>query len=167
MYAWPEAAAGGQPPSARAFRATRGALSGRYGLILVDTGNDANAPTWRAAVDATDQFVITIGAGDDCVDSAVRLLDRLADDGRSELVRRAVVVVTVPPQPADPDLGADSRPGASHSGAVERFQPRCRVVLRVPYDPHLDSAAPIRYDALSSQSRRAWLDVAAATTDGL
>jgi MinD-like ATPase involved in chromosome partitioning or flagellar assembly len=156
VFACEEAATGGQALAARTFRDTREALARRYGLILVDTGNDIHAPNWQAAVDATDQFVITVRTGDDSVDSAVRLLDRLDGAGRSELVRRAVVVVTMPPPPAN------SRPGA-----VERFEPRCRAVLPVPYDRHVDSDAPVRYDALSPESRRAWLGVAAAAADGL
>jgi hypothetical protein len=52
--------------------------------------------------------------------------------------------------------------------AIERhFDQRCRQVLRVPYDRHLDSGAPVRYSALSPESRRAWLRVAAAVADGL
>jgi hypothetical protein len=40
-------------------------------------------------------------------------------------------------------------------------------VLRVPYDRHLDSGAPVDYPALSAESRRAWLRAAAAVADGL
>jgi hypothetical protein len=40
-------------------------------------------------------------------------------------------------------------------------------VVRVPYDQHLDSGAPVVYGALSPESRRAWLRVAAAVADGL
>ncbi len=58
-------------------------------------------------------------------------------------------------------------PANSRPGAVERFEPRCRAVLRVPYDRHVDSDAPVRYDALSPESRGAWLGVAAAAADGL
>jgi hypothetical protein len=51
---------------------------------------------------------------------------------------------------------------------IERhFEQRCRTVLRVPYDRHLDSGAPVDYAALSAESRRAWLRVAAAVADGL
>ncbi len=80
VFTFEEAAIRCQPLAARTFRDTREALARRYGLILVDTGNDIHAPNWQAAVDATDQFVITVRPGDDSVDGAVRLLDRLDGD---------------------------------------------------------------------------------------
>ena len=52
--------------------------------------------------------------------------------------------------------------------AIERhFDQRCRIALRVPYDRHLDSGAPVRFAAVAPESRRAWLRVAAAVADGL
>ncbi len=161
VFAWDDAATAGRPLAARTFRDTREAVAGRYGLIVVDTGCDAHALSWRAAIDATDQLVIPVRAGDASGDSVERLLDHLDQAGRRELVRRAVVVVTMPPQLAG------SQPVDSQPGWIERFEPRCRVVLRVPYDRHLDSTAPVRYDALSPDSRRAWLRVTAGVVDGL
>ena len=126
-------------------------------LILVDTGNNVRAENWQAAVDATDQLVITMSARNDSAETAARLLDPLEQTGRRELVRRAVTVVTMPPHGRE----MDSR------GIVRHFGQRCRAVLRVPYDRHLDSGAPVHYGSLSPDSRRAWLRAAAAIADGL
>jgi MinD-like ATPase involved in chromosome partitioning or flagellar assembly len=115
------------------------------------------AENWQAAVDATDQLVITMSARNDSAETAARLLDHLEQTGRRELVRRAVTVVTMPLHRKD-----------VNPRSIERhFDQRCRMVLRVPYDRHLDSGAPVRYSALSPESRRAWLKVAAAVADGL
>jgi len=157
----------GEPATGRAFRDMREIVGQRYGLILVDTGNDVQAPIWRAAVDATDQLLITVHAHDTAAGHAAghaagdaagaeRLLDRLERAGRRELGRRAVVVITAPPSPLDPDP----------EGVERQLSDRCRLVLRVPHDPHLDDA-PVTTDAVSTQSRRAWLRVAAAVADGL
>ena len=152
-----EAATAGEMLTARAFRDIRDVVGRFYKLILVDTGNNVRAENWQAAVDATDQLVITMSARNDSAETAARLLDHLEQTGRRELVRRAVTVVTLPPHRKD-----------VNPRAIERhFDQRCRVVLRVPYDRHLDSGAPVRYPALSPESRRAWLRVAAAVADGL
>jgi MinD-like ATPase involved in chromosome partitioning or flagellar assembly len=128
-----------------------------YRLLLVDTGNNVRAENWQAAVDATDQLVIPMSARNDSAETAARLLDHLEQTGRRELVRRAVVVLSMPPHRQNLDPG----------GIEGHFEQRCRVVLRVPYDRHLDSGAPVDYPALSPESGRAWLRVAAAVADGL
>jgi MinD-like ATPase involved in chromosome partitioning or flagellar assembly len=152
-----EAATAGEMLTAAAFREIRDVVGRFYKLILVDTGNNVRAENWQAAVDATDQLVITMSARNDSAETAARLLDHLEQTGRRELVRRAVAVVTMPLHRKD-----------VNPRAIERhFDQRCRLVLRVPYDRHLDSGAPVRYSALSPESRRAWLRVAAAVADGL
>ena len=152
-----EAATAGEMLTARAFREIRDVVGRFYKLILVDTGNNVRAENWQAAVDATDQLVITMSARNDSAETAARLLDHLEQTGRRELVRRAVTVVTMPPH----------RKEVNPEPIEKHFDARCRVVLRVPYDRHLDSGAPVRYGAVSPESRRAWLGVAAAVATGL
>jgi MinD-like ATPase involved in chromosome partitioning or flagellar assembly len=152
-----EAATAGEMLTARAFREIREVVGRFYKLILVDTGNNVRAENWQAAVDATDQLIITMSARNDSAETAARLLDHLEQTGRRELVRRAVTVITMPPHRQD-----------INPRAIERhFDQRCRLALRVPYDRHLDSGAPVRYNALTPESRRAWLRVAAAVAEGL
>ena len=152
-----EAATAGEMLTASAFRDIREVVGRFYKIILVDTGNNVRAENWQAAVDATDQLVLTMSARNDSAETAARLLDHLEQTGRRELVRRAVTVVTMPPH------GKDVNPQA-----IERhFDQRCRIALRVPYDRHLDSGAPVRFSAIAPESRRAWLRVAAAVADGL
>jgi MinD-like ATPase involved in chromosome partitioning or flagellar assembly len=152
-----EAATAGEMLTARAFRDLREIVGRFYKIILVDTGNNVRAENWQAAVDATDQLVITMSARNDSAETAARLLDHLEQTGRRELVRRAVTVVTMPPHQKD-----------VNPRAIERhFDQRCRIALRVPYDRHLDSGAPVHYAAIAPESRRAWLAVAAAVADGL
>jgi hypothetical protein len=115
------------------------------------------AENWQAAIDATDQLVITLSARNDSAETAARLLDHLDQIGRHELVRRAVTVVTLPPHRNE-----------SHPRQVEEhFGARCRAVLRVPYDRHLSSGEPVRFGSVSGPSRAAWLNVAATVAAGL
>ena len=71
--------------------------------------------------------------------------------------RQRLAVVTMPPH----------RQEVNPRAIEQHFDARCRVVLRVPYDRHLDSGAPVRYSAVSPESRRGWLRVAAAVAEGL
>jgi len=152
-----EAATAGEMLTARAFRDIRAVVGRFYKVLFVDTGNNVRAENWQAAVDASDQLVITMSARNDSAETAARLLDHLEQTGRTELVRRAVVVLTMPPHRKD----VNPRPIERH------FDARCRIVLRVPYDKHVDSGAPVRYTALSPETRQTWLLVAATIADGL
>ncbi len=148
--------------TARAFRDLRDVITRFYKLVIVDTGNNVRAEIWRAATDATDQLVVTVPSRSDAAETAARTLDHLDLTDRRELVRRAIVVVTETPQ----RIGA-SRAGADLRLIETHFQARCRAVLRVPYDRHLDSGSPITYQALATATRRSWLRVAAAVMTGL
>jgi MinD-like ATPase involved in chromosome partitioning or flagellar assembly len=152
-----EAATAGEMLTARAFRDLREVVGRFYKLIIVDTGNNVRAENWQAALDATDQLVITMSTRNDSAETAARLLDHLEQTGRRELVRRAVTVLTMPPTRDE-----------SHPARVERhFTARCRAVLRVPYDRHLDAGDPVDYRSVSPDSRAAWLRAAASIANGL
>jgi MinD-like ATPase involved in chromosome partitioning or flagellar assembly len=157
-----ESATAGAMLTARTFRDLREVITRYYKLIIVDTGNNIRADNWRAAIAATDQLVITVPARNDSAETAARMLDHLDLTDRRELVRRAIVVVTETPQ----------RIGANRARTELRlieahFQARCRAVLRVPYDRHLDSGAQIQYQAIGAATRRSWLRVAVAVRTGL
>jgi MinD-like ATPase involved in chromosome partitioning or flagellar assembly len=156
-----EAAAVDAMLTARAFRDLRDVITRFYKLIIVDTGNNVRADNWRAAIDATDQLVVTVRSRHESAETAARMLDHLDLTDRRELVRRAVIVVTEAPQRGGPEHAGDLRFIETH------FQARCRAVLRVPYDRHLDSGASIRHQAIAASSRRSWLRVAAAVMTGL
>jgi MinD-like ATPase involved in chromosome partitioning or flagellar assembly len=126
-------------------------------LIFVDTGNNVRAQNWQAAIDATDQLVVTMSARNDSAETAARMLDHLEQSGRQRLVRQAVTVVSMPPSRKDIDLPSIQR----------HFAARTRAVLLAPYERLLDSGEPIRYPLLSSSTRDAWLRVAAEVASGL
>jgi hypothetical protein len=138
-------------PTAEAFRQRRAAVARAYDLVIMDTGEDAHAPAWLAALDATDQLVIPVSDEPDSIRGASWLLDGLEATGRGALVRRAVAVLpsTPPAAPVPPELK------------------RCRAVLRVPPDRHLEARNPFEPAAVSAGSRSAWLLVGAAVASGL
>nr|WP_227997064.1 chromosome partitioning protein [Glycomyces albidus] len=152
-----ESATAGEMLTAQSFGDLREAVSRFYKLIVVDTGNNVRAANWQAAIDATDQLVVTMSARNDSAETAARMLDHLEQTGRRDLVRGAVSVVSMPAHRKDVDLPAVQR----------HFAARTRAVLLAPYEKLLDSGEPIRYDSLSKASSAAWLRIGAAVAEGL
>ncbi|WP_425561538.1 MinD/ParA family ATP-binding protein [Micromonospora olivasterospora] len=152
-----ESATGGEMLTASAFAELREVVSRFYKLIFVDTGNNVRAQNWQAAMDATDQLVVTMSARNDSAETAARMLDHLEQSGRQRLVRQAVTVVSMPPSRKEIDLPA----------IQNHFAARTRAVLLAPYERLIDTGEPIRYGQLSSATRDAWLKIAAAVAEGL
>ncbi|MFI9527274.1 chromosome partitioning protein [Micromonospora rosaria] len=152
-----ESATGGEMLTASAFAELREVVSRFYKLIFVDTGNNVRAQNWQAAMDATDQLVVTMSARNDSAETAARMLDHLEQSGRQRLVRQAVTVVSMPPSRKEIDLPA----------IQQHFAARTRAVLLAPYERLIDSGEPIRYSGLSSATRDAWLKIAASVAEGL
>ncbi|WP_373307394.1 MinD/ParA family ATP-binding protein [Micromonospora lutea] len=152
-----ESATGGEMLTASAFGEIREVVSRFYKLIFVDTGNNVRAQNWQAAMDATDQLVVTMSARNDSAETAARMLDHLEQSGRHRLVRQAVTVVSMPPSRKEIDLPA----------IQEHFAARTRAVLLAPYERLIDTGEPLRYAHLSAATRDAWLKIAASVAEGL
>jgi MinD-like ATPase involved in chromosome partitioning or flagellar assembly len=145
-----------QPRGSVVYRlaATLGWRLARAGKLVLTGGGPG---VMEAAIDATDQLVVTMSARNDSAETAARMLDHLEQSGRQRLVRQAITVVSMPPSRKDIDLPAIQR----------HFAARTRDVLLAPYERLIDSGEPIRYGLLTSATRDAWLRVAAAVADGL
>ena len=152
-----ESATAGEMLTALAFGDIREIVSRFYKLIFVDTGNNVRAENWQAAIDATDQLVVTMSARNDSAETAARMLDYLEQQGLHRLVRQAVTVVSMPPSRRELDIPA----------IMQHFAARTRTVLLAPYERLIDSGEPLRYGALSSPTKMAWLKIAAAVAEGL
>jgi MinD-like ATPase involved in chromosome partitioning or flagellar assembly len=152
-----ESATAGEMLTASAFGEIREIVSRFYKLIFVDTGNNVRAHNWHAALEATDQLVVTMSARNDSAETAARMLDHLEQAGLQKKVRQAISVVTMPPTRKDIDLPAIK----AHFGA------RTRQVITAPYEKLIDSGEPLRYGQLSSATKEAWLKIAAAVAEGL
>ncbi|GAA1419943.1 hypothetical protein GCM10009662_75430 [Catellatospora coxensis] len=152
-----ESATAGEMLTAHAFAEIREVVSRFYKLIMVDTGNNVRAENWQAAIDATDQLVVTMSARNDSAETAARMLDHLEQTGRSRLVRQAVTIVSLPPSRRELDIPAIER----------HFAARTRAVLIAPYERMLDSGEPIDYGRLTDESQDAWLRIAASVAEGL
>lgn len=128
-----------------------------YRLVLFDSGNDESAERWLRMVDNSYQLVIPTLATPESAESAALLLDALRgrDERSAALADRAVIIVTQ----SEPSSAAARR-------IADGFQGHVRSVQIIPFDPAL-KAGPLRFDALRSRTRDAWLAAAAATAEGL
>jgi MinD-like ATPase involved in chromosome partitioning or flagellar assembly len=102
--------------------------------------------------------VLVSGASVDEARLASETLTWLEAHGYDELVAGAVVALN----------GATLNSTALDVDEVRRhFETRCRVVVRLPYDPHLAEGAAIRLDDLRPETRLAALELSAHVVDGL
>jgi MinD-like ATPase involved in chromosome partitioning or flagellar assembly len=83
-------------------------------------------------------------------------MDWLDAHGHGELVRNAVAVV---------NNVSRSSGGVDLDRVAEHFATRCRAVVRVPFDPHLQEGAEVDLDRLDPATRDALLELAAAVAD--
>ena len=116
------------------------------------------ASNWQAAIEAADQVVIVSTVREDTAQSAAWAVDALRATGHEDVVRKAVTVLAAPAVRRDAELAARLH---DHFGRLTR------TVIDVPYDPALVSGGPLDVDALSAESREAWLRVTAAVAEGL
>ena len=97
-------------------------LEQRFGVLVVDTGNNTAAPGFVATAEAADVLVIPTGPSPDHTSVVWQLLEGLAARPQTaHLVRSAVVVVTSPtgarlPGPGGGRAGQCGRAGAAGAG---------------------------------------------------
>lgn len=153
-----EDAAASSTIDAAAFDRLHGVLSRYYRLLIVDTGNNMRASNWVAAVAAADQLVIVSTVREDTAASAAWLLDGLREKGFDHKIDQAVTILAAP----------SARPDRKLAERLEHhFSQVTGDVVHVPFDPALVDGGPIDFDALSPESRDAWLTAAAAIAQRL
>lgn len=153
-----EDAAASSTIDAAAFDRLHGVLSRYYRLLIVDTGNNMRASNWVAAVAAADQLVIVSTIREDTAASAAWLLDGLREKGFDSKIDDAVTILAAP----------SAKPDRKLADRLERhFAQVTASVVHVPFDAALVDGGPIDFDALSAETRDAWLTAAAAIAQRL
>jgi MinD-like ATPase involved in chromosome partitioning or flagellar assembly len=129
-----------------------------YSVCITDCGTGLLHSAMAGVLRLADQVVLFSSASVDGARSASATLDWLQAHGHGDLVRDAVVVLSVvrPRGKSTVDLGR----------LEQHFAARCRAVVRVPYDPHLDEGAEVHLAQLSRPAADAYLLLAAAVGDG-
>ena len=129
-----------------------------YSICLTDCGTGLLHSAMTGVLRLADQILLVSSPSVDGARSASATLDWLQAHGYDDLVRRAVVVLAV------------VRPRGKSAVDTERleqhFAARCRAVVRVPYDAHLDEGAEVELGQLNRATADAFLMLAAETGDG-
>jgi MinD-like ATPase involved in chromosome partitioning or flagellar assembly len=144
--------------SADDYRAVASVLEHYYSICITDCGTGLLHSAMAGILELADQIVLVSSPSVDGARSASATLDWLDAHGHGGLVRNAVVV-----------LSAVRRKGKSMvdlDRLEQHFAARCRAVVRVPYDPHLEEGAEVRLEYLDTETADAYLSLAALVADG-
>ena len=127
-----------------------------YSLVLTDCGPGLLHSAMKAILPSADQLVVVCMPSLDGARSASLTLDWLARHGYEALARSSVVVINAVRERGLVDVDK----------LQEHFARRCRAVVRIPHDRHLETGAEIVLDELAPATRRAYVELAAAVADG-
>jgi MinD-like ATPase involved in chromosome partitioning or flagellar assembly len=128
-----------------------------YSLVLTDCGTGLMHSAMAAVLAKADALIVISSGSVDGARSASATLDWLDAHGHQEMVRNSVAVINaVRPRSGKVDM----------SKVVDHFNRRCRAVLQVPFDPHLEEGAEISLERLKPQTREALIELAAEVASG-
>ena len=140
----------------RDFHTAVSLLEVHYNLVCLDTGTGVLESAAKGILQVADQIVVVTAASLDSARTASSTLDWLERNGHRDLVQGAVAVVN----------GVRPRSQLELDRVIEHFQARCRAVVQVPWDPHLEAGAESSLEQLGDRTRNAYLQLAAAVADG-
>ncbi|MCC8244341.1 nucleotide-binding protein [Saccharothrix luteola] len=135
---------------------TMGLLELFYNIVLTDCGTGLMHSAMKGVLDQADSLVLVSSGSVDGAQTSAATLDWLDAHGYRDLVAKSVAVIN------------SVRPG---SGKVDldklaaHFAQRCRAVVRIPFDTHLEEGAEIELDKLAPDTRLALLELAATVAD--
>ncbi len=130
-----------------------------YSICITDCGTGLLHSAMTGVLNLADQIVLVSSPSVDGARSASATLDWLDAHDYGDLVRNAVVVLsTVRPR---------SKSTVDLDRLEQHFAARCRAVVRVPYDPHLEEGAEVELEQLSPATTEGFLRLSATVGDGL
>jgi MinD-like ATPase involved in chromosome partitioning or flagellar assembly len=129
-----------------------------YSICITDCGTGLLHSAMTGVLTLADQIVLVSSPSVDGARSASATLDWLEAHAYGDLVRNAVVVLsTVRPR---------SKSTVDLDRLEQHFASRCRAVVRIPYDSHLEEGAEVELEQLSPATTEAYLRLAATVGDG-
>ena len=139
------------------YRDTVGILERFYNLILTDCGTGLLHSAMHGILGLANSLVVVSSASLDGARSASATLDWLEAHGQGALAREAVVVIS------------SVRPGGGIVDVLQledHFAARCRAVITIPYDPHLEAGGVLDLDELDPDTLDAYRELAASVAEG-
>ncbi|MEV4014478.1 AAA family ATPase [Nonomuraea angiospora] len=140
------------------YQAVSQVLENFYSICITDCGTGLLHSAMGGVLGLADQIVLVSSPSVDGARAASATLDWLEAHHYGDLVKNATVVLcSVRPR---------SKSAVDIKKLEAHFAARCRAVVRVPYDPHLEEGAEIDLDRLQEPTRDAYLQLAACVGDG-
>jgi MinD-like ATPase involved in chromosome partitioning or flagellar assembly len=140
------------------YRTVTQVLEHYYSICLTDCGTGLLHSAMAGVLSLADQLVLVSSPSVDGARSASATLDWLQAHGYDELVRGGVVVLSM--------VRPRSKSSVDLDRLQEHFEHRCRAVVRIPYDAHLEEGAEVELDQLAASTRDGYLQLAATVGDG-
>ncbi|MGZ3142008.1 AAA family ATPase [Lentzea chajnantorensis] len=138
------------------YRRTVALLEHFYNIVLTDCGTGLMHSAMKGVLDEADSLVLVSSGSVDGAQTSAATLDWLEAHGYGALVAKSVCVInSVRPKSGKVDLDKLSA----------HFAQRCRSVVRMPFDAHLEEGAEIELDKLAPETRLALLELAAVVAD--
>ncbi len=138
------------------FHTAMALLEVHYNLVCMDTGTGVLESAAKGILQLADQIVVVTAPSLDSARTASSTLDWLERNNHEDLVAGAVAVINAARARSQIELGR----------VEEHFAARCRAVVRVPWDPHLEAGAESSIEQLRPATRNSYLQLAAAVADG-
>jgi MinD-like ATPase involved in chromosome partitioning or flagellar assembly len=138
------------------YRRTVNLLEHFYNIVLTDCGTGLMHSAMYGVLGVVDQLIVVSSGSIDGARSASATMDWLEAHGHGDLVSGAVAVINCVHRSAG---------GVDLDRVAEHFEARCRQVVRIPFDAHLEEGAEVDLDRLEPATRLALLELAAAVAD--
>jgi MinD-like ATPase involved in chromosome partitioning or flagellar assembly len=129
-----------------------------YSVCVTDCGTGLLHSAMAGVLRLADQIVLVSSPSVDGARSASATLDWLAAHQYGDLVRGAVVVLSA--------IRPHSKSTVDLARLEQHFGARCRAVVRIPYDAHLEEGAEMDLARLSRATAESYLVLAAEVGDG-
>jgi MinD-like ATPase involved in chromosome partitioning or flagellar assembly len=138
------------------YRRTVTLLEHFYNIVLTDCGTGLMHSAMYGVLGLAEQLIIVSSGSIDGARSASGTMDWLDAHGHGDLVKNSVAVINSVHRSAG---------GVDLDRVAEHFAARCRAVVRIPFDAHLEEGAEVDLDRLEPATRLALLELAAAVAD--
>ncbi|WP_084551055.1 MinD/ParA family ATP-binding protein [Actinomadura rifamycini] len=144
--------------SAEDYAAVAVILEQFYSVCITDCGTGLLHSAMAGVLSLADQLVLVSSPSVDGARSASATLDWLEAHDHGHLVRNGVVVLSMVRNRTRSQVDLDK--------LQAHFESRCRAVVRIPYDDHLEEGAEVELEQLAPPTREAYLTLAAVVGDG-
>ncbi|WP_243709009.1 MinD/ParA family protein, partial [Actinomadura sp. GC306] len=144
--------------SADDYAAVAVVLEQYYSVCITDCGTGLLHSAMAGVLSLADQLVLVSSPSVDGARSASATLDWLEAHDHGHLVRNGVVVLSMVRNRTRSQVDLDK--------LQAHFESRCRAVVRIPYDDHLEEGAEVELEQLAPATREAYLYLSAVVGDG-